>query len=311
MKDGFSPGPAPDAIQVTNEPFCVVRLAEVPHVWESIDSTEAILHPAATVRCDYFMSHVRSDQHEMQAMPMVTGFLFVHPFLSHVTAVLMTIGMFMIPLGAAIAIEVPSIPFWLLSVLVGVLLMIIWTWVLLAMHTSVVPQWMRPWALSQRTLWIDKYCMNHNSLSGMCSIGYCIAQSSNLIAVINDDYFTNLRCMFEIAIFCKLHKGSKLQEKLVLISSEWQGIWWPHKSISLTSREIKWLADFRCDKARCAIPAERQIIIRAICEVWGSLADFEYFIHSELLYVLAESKQLYYQQPKIIIGEALSHVFAS
>ena len=312
LTDDFLPGQAPDAMQVTDEPFRVVNLAAVPHAWESAMSTAPLLDLArAANECDYFISYVRGFQGEAQAMPMVSDFLFVHTFTSHVTSVCIVIGLFMVPLGAAVTSEVPSIPFWLLSALVGGLLVLVWIWVLLSKHTSLVPQQMRPWALSQRTLWIDRYCIDHSSLTGMCSIGRCISKSNNMIVVANDEYFTNLLCVHELAVFSKLHLGSELKERLVLISSEWCGIFWLQKSVLLTHGEKKWLTDFRCDRAHCKVPAERQIIVSAICKVWGSLDYFEQFVHTELLYVLEESKKRYYQQSRDVVGEALRHVFAA
>jgi len=261
--------------------------------------------------CDYFLSYVRGIQGEMQAIPMVNDFVFVHTFSSHVTAVSVIIGLFMIPLGAAITSEAPFIPFWLLGALVGILLVFFWIWVLLAKYTLLVPQRIRPLALSKHTLWIDRYCIDHSSLAGMCSIGHCIAKSNNMIAVVSDEYFTNLLCVYELAVFSTLHRGSELEDRLFLISSKWRMISWHQKSALLTPGEVKWLTDFRCDKAHCAVPAERQIIVSAICEVWGSLADFEQFVHTELLYVLKESKRRYYQQWKEVAGEALKNVFAA
>ena len=86
---------------------------------------------------------------------------------------------------------------------------------------------------------------------------------------------------------------------------------WLHTSNLLTPGEEKWLTDFRCDKTSCVVPTEQQIIVSAICEVWGSLADFEQFLHTELLYVLKESKKWYYDQSKQVVGEATRNVFVA
>jgi len=117
--------------------------------------------------------------------------------------------------------------------------------------------------------------------------------------------------VYELAVFSKLHQGSELEKRLVLISNKWQGTLWLHKSVLLTPGEEKWLTDFRCDKAHCVVPAERQIIVSAICEVWGSLGDFEEFVHTELLYVLEKSKKRYYEQSQQVVGEAIRNVFAA
>ena len=61
----------------------------------------------------------------------------------------------------------------------------------------------------------------------------------------------------------------------------------------LTEDERAWLREFRCQRARCAVPAERLIVMSAIRQVWGSEAAFEAFVHEELPRVLAASKEQY------------------
>lgn len=39
-----------------------------------------------------------------------------------------------------------------------------------------------------------------------------------MIVVANDDYFMNLLCVYELAVFSNLRLGSELKDKLVLIS---------------------------------------------------------------------------------------------
>eukprot|EP00555_Chaetoceros_dichaeta_P009618 CAMPEP_0198272994 /NCGR_PEP_ID=MMETSP1447-20131203/55212_1 /TAXON_ID=420782 /ORGANISM="Chaetoceros dichaeta, Strain CCMP1751" /LENGTH=127 /DNA_ID=CAMNT_0043966471 /DNA_START=145 /DNA_END=525 /DNA_ORIENTATION=- len=127
-----------------------------------------------------------------------------------------------------------------------------------------------------------------------------------MIAIVNGKYFTNLRCVYELAIFCKLHQGSKLQDRLILISSTWGGIFqWLNIFHSLTRAEENWLTDFYCDRARCAVPAERQVIFSAIRKAWGSVGVFEEFVRSELLYILKESKKEHYRRPRQNIGKAM------
>ena len=59
LADGFLPGPASDAIQVTNDLFRVVNLAAVLHPWESAVSTSTLLDLAIDAnKCDYFLSYV-------------------------------------------------------------------------------------------------------------------------------------------------------------------------------------------------------------------------------------------------------------
>lgn len=120
------PGQAPNAVHVNNEPFHVVNLDAVPHAWESAVSTSPLLGiSTAANECDYFTLYIRGFKGETEAMPTVNN-CFTHTFTLHVVSICILIGLFMIPLGTAVASEVSSIPFSLLSALVGVLLALVW-----------------------------------------------------------------------------------------------------------------------------------------------------------------------------------------
>ena len=130
-----------------------------------------------------------------------------------------------------------------------------------------------------------------------------LAQSDGMIAFVSDTYFRDLRCVYELASFCKLHQQQQqsknererqaLGERLLLVSLDWPGILSPFKRAELSEGERAWLREFRCARARCAVPAERLIVMSAIREVWGSEAAFEAFVHGELPRVLGASKQRY------------------
>merc|ERR1719491_776830 len=132
-----------------------------------------------------------------------------------------------------------------------------------------------------------------------------------MIAYVDSEYFTNLRCVYELATFCKLNLGSTLAEKLTVMSNDWGKIWLPWKNIELTTEEEGWLRDFCFDRARCVVPVERQIIANAIQVAWGSLAEFELFVNTELLSIFQKSKKRYSQQPHTVAVEALNQIFVA
>ena len=143
----------------------------------------------------------------------------------------------------------------------------------------------------------------HAVTAGLSSIGRYLAQSDGMIAFVSERYFRDLRCVYELASFCKLHQQQQqskkederqaLGERLLLVSLDWPGILSPFKRAELSEGDKAWLSEFQCARARCAVPAERLIVMSAIREVWGSEAAFEAFVHAELPRVLGASKQRY------------------
>ena len=129
-----------------------------------------------------------------------------------------------------------------------------------------------------------------------------------MIAIVSESYFADLRCVYELASFCKLHRR-ELSERLLLVSLEWPGVLSPLKRVELTRRERAWLSDFQCSRARCAVPTERQILMRAVREVWGGEAAFEAFVRDELPAVLAASKARYSHQATSVVLRALDTMF--
>ena len=103
--------------------------------------------------------------------------------------------------------------------------------------------------------------------------------------------------------------GDELGERLLLVSLEWSGVLSPLKRTELTQQERAWLADFQCSRARCAVPRERQILISAVREVWGSEAAFEAFVRDKLPAVLEASKRRYSRQAQSVLLQALDRMF--
>jgi hypothetical protein len=104
-------------------------------------------------------------------------------------------------------------------------------------------------------VWLAECCIDRSSsaaaAAGLSSIGRYLAASGGMIALVSDDYFRDLRCVYELASFCKMHQRSdELGKRLLLVSLEWLGVLAPCQRTALTQRERAWFADFRCSRAR-------------------------------------------------------------
>mmetsp|Transcript_22332 Transcript_22332/g.53511 ORF Transcript_22332/g.53511 Transcript_22332/m.53511 type:complete len:231 (+) Transcript_22332:724-1416(+) len=71
----------------------------------------------------------------------------------------------------------------------------------------------RPWAWSPRTIWLDKCCIKQSPpemvLAGVASFGIFLADCDNMVAFISPTYFSRLWCVYELATFCRMHKGTR------------------------------------------------------------------------------------------------------
>ena len=281
-------------------------------------------------RCSYFVSHLAS-QDSQRKTAALQDFLCVHPFLAQLTVVLCLIAVFLVPLGGAIQSKLPTFPVWSLALAVLCLLAMAFLWVLFS-KAGLVPKRLRPWSFAPYTLWLEQCCIN-NALAevraaGLSCMGRYLSQCDEMIAFVDESYFRDLRCVYELSSFCKLHEGSRL----LLLSLEWPGVLSPFKSAALTPEESAWLSNFRCSRARCAVPAERQIIMSAVCaharvrtcafvhvptrmqpnqvrKVWGSEAALDAFVREKLPAVLEESKQRYSHQFTTVLTHALDTMF--
>jgi hypothetical protein len=111
-------------------------------------------------------------------------------------------------------------------------------------------------------------------------------------------------CVFELAMWCKEHR-SRLDEKLLLVSSEWEHFANPLKSRSVSKEELKPLRTFRLANLKVFRPCDRADVIAAIVKRWGSEAAFEEFVRTELPTVLVECRVRYYGLLQRIAGDVL------
>ena len=66
----------------------------------------------------------------------------------------------------------------------------------------------------RRKLFVDKFCINQHEgelqASGLVSLRQFLARSQNLVCVIDDEYFSRLWCLFEIALYIKARKNPQV-----------------------------------------------------------------------------------------------------
>jgi hypothetical protein len=116
--------------------------------------------------------------------------------------------------------------------------------------------------------------------------------------------FERTWCVFELAMWCHEYRSS-LDEKLFLVSTEWEHFANPFKSRRVTEAELEPLRSFQLDNLRTFKPSDRADVIAAIEKRWGSEAAFEEFVRAELPIVLAECRERYYGLLPRIAGDVL------
>lgn len=114
--------------------------------------------------------------------------------------------------------------------------------------------------------------------------------------------------MYELATFCRMHKGH-LDSRLLLLSLKWPSVFDPFKSAQLSEEELKPITSFRVVDVDCAMPRDRAIVLDAIRREWGSEEAFETFVRTELPEVLATSKRRYSRQKACVAGRAIQMAF--
>ena len=116
------------------------------------------------------------------------------------------------------------------------------------------------------------------------------------------------RCVYELATFCRMHKGH-LDRRLLLLSPTWPSVFSPLKSARLSAEERAPLDGFTLAGVQCAMPRDRAIVMDAIRREWGSEAAFEAFVRAELPGVLAASKRRYSRQLASVAARAFGMAF--
>ena len=100
------------------------------------------------------MSHAWQDGYKRKVQ-MLRAFLCLDALLAQTTVTALLLACFLLPLGAGISAWVFSFPFWAPSLLPLAILALVLLWVVLSCLGAMPRAW-RPWALSPRTIWLDK-----------------------------------------------------------------------------------------------------------------------------------------------------------
>ena len=280
------------------------------------------------------VSHAWQDGHERKVQ-MLRAFLCLDALLAQTTVVALLLAVFLLPLGTGVNAWVPGFPFWAPSLLPLALLVLVLLWVELS-RAGAMPHAWRPWALSPRTIWLDKCCIDQSSpemiTAGTSSFGTFLAECDNMVAFVSPTYFTRLwwvrpsthlalsrpqrqprpargRCVYELATFCRMHNDQFLDSRLLLLSPEWPNVFNPFKLAPLSEEELAPLTSFRLADVQCAMPRDRAIVLDAIRREWGSEDRFERFVRTQLPEVLAASKRRYSRQIASVMGRAFQISF--
>ena len=97
--------------------------------------------------------------------------------------------------------------------------------------------------------------------------------------------------------------------RLLLLSLEWPSTLNPCKQKELTGAEAEMIAGFSCLKAQCYKPSDRAMLLRKIREQWDSEQEFDRFVQTELVRVIAESKAIYQGQLRANAVQSFEYVF--
>ena len=140
------------------------------------------------------VSHAWQDGHERKVQ-MLRAFLCLDALLAQAGVVALLLAAFLLPLGTGINVWVHSFPWWALSMLPLTLLAFVLQWVALS-RLGAVPRAWRPWALSPRTIWLDKCCIMQSPpemmVAGVSSFGVYLADCDNMVAFTSPTYFSRL-----------------------------------------------------------------------------------------------------------------------
>lgn len=219
-------------------------------------------------------------------------FLCLQTLVGRLVVIAPSLALFLCPLGLGISTSIPAIPWWLLSALPLSVFAALIVWIVLSM-LGAWPSAMTPWAITPTVLWLDCCCLCDDTpqtiAKGVAGFQRFLSSSDKMVALVSAAYFERLWTVYELASFCRAHRG-QLKARLLLLSLEWPSSWSPFKTAKLSADERQRLEHFSCLEAHCYKPADRADLLATIRREWGSEAAFDAFVHTELLEVLAASK---------------------
>jgi len=254
-------------------------------------------------RCDYFCSHSWADEKTFPfvKLKILRSFLFLDYTIATLIVSSILVGGYLTSLGIGISSVAPSFP-WYSPIAVGLCLVAVaLCWIGISTVGMMSAQFV-PWALSPTTLWMDIGCILQESpetiQAGLDSFPTFLRQCNGMIALVSPSYFTRLWCIYELAIFCRMHSDN-LEERLHIMSLDWLS----QKSSSpqLTPEEMGFFNNFSCSQLRSSKPADRAFLLNSIRHVWGSEEDFEQYVKQVLPDIMSQSKKKYLGQKKSVM----------
>ena len=280
-------------------------------------------------KIDYFLSHAWVNGSERK-VAMLREFLCLAPLLGQLIVTSFIMSVFLVPLGLAIAAYVPAFPPWLPCIIPLAALGAALLWIYASIH-GCVPASYVPWALSGKTLWLDRCCVCQKSAetaaAGVRSFREVLLNCNCIVVFASAEYFRRLWCVYELAVFARTairdtEKAQKdaiehnqknalqmpvpnveevLSRRILILSLDWPGSLSCSKVAGLTDDEKRWLKEFSCRKAECFKPSDRATVLAAIRAEWGTKdesgeAVFDAFVQTKLVEIFAKSKQAYQKQ---------------
>jgi len=265
-------------------------------------------------RCDFFVSHAWADEKKQPGakIRLLRNFLFLDYMIATLFVSCGLVAAYLASLGIGISTVVHSFPwYWpCTSVLIFAVASMIW----IKLSTlGVLPSRYSPWAFSPTTLWLDKCCVLQESPetihAGVTSFHRFLSKCDGMIAFVSDTYFSRLWCVYELAVFCKMHDNP--EEGLLILSLDWthRFLHFSSDKTKLTAKEISFFEDFSCLMVSCSKPADRAFVLNAIREQWGSEDEFDKYVREVLPGIMMRSKAKFYKQSAIVMAQVFDLSF--
>ena len=119
-----------------------------------------------------------------------------------------------------------------------------------------------------------------------------MASCDKLLVLYSKTYFSRLWCVHELATFIK-NRGV---EKVEFVGMDWPPWWSPltyMKPVTLSDDERSLIEGFSCRDAGCFMSRDKAHVLNVIRKKWGSEAEFDRFVRTDLLMILLRAKKHY------------------
>jgi hypothetical protein len=300
----------------------------------------AKIKPGGGKRIDYLLSHAAVDSNWRKIF-LLLQFLCLHEYMPSVLVSCSIIALTILPLGFIIHSQHAHVAWWLMSAVLFAASVPLCAWPYLCL--SVLPVSIGPWQYMRcsdgsklvrgTSVWLEAACTNISYNSGdpyhISAVTQALRESKSMVVFFSKNYLTQLRPVFELATYCRLHGSSPTRGRtgtwglqasvretsgLIFLGLGWSTYWHPRilqgaEAIELTASEKVRVESFSCRKAMCGDPSARAALLRAIRDDWGSEAEFDRFVRVELLEAVLRGKRMYAAQPVVAALAALQYLF--